>query len=234
MDKMYQADYVAANTMPFVWDATTFGAPRQTERHLTGWSDFRVAWIGTATATWPIPFPVEMRKEQRPAPITATSPSEASIFSASLDATEHGGNGLMALEMAAEMGNERAFVQAANGIDWSQRSAADFARAVRLALAAGAHLLARNLADHGHRLHPRHEELAKMAHILAPPRIVRTGLPPDPTARLNLEWLREHAAEHRGQWVALKNGRLLAAAPSVRQLRTELPTTKGIFLGRVP
>lgn len=139
---------------------------------------------------------------------------------------------MVMLEDAAERGNEAAFMQAAGEIDWSQRSAADFARAVRLALAAGAHLMARRLADKGHHLHADHEELAKMAHILAPPRVVRADLPPDPSVRANLEWMRAHAAEYHGRWVALKEGMLLASAPTARELRDQLPTTAGLFLAR--
>ena len=90
------------------------------------------------------------------------------------------------LEIAAEVGKETVFVQAASEIDWLQRPAADFARAVHLALAAGAHLLARELASHGYRLYPDHDDLAKMAHILAPPRVVRANLPPAPI-ELNVE-----------------------------------------------
>ena len=131
------------------------------------------------------------------------------------------------------LNDESAFVQATSEIDWSQRPAADFARAVRLALAAGAHLTARELADHGHRLRPNHDDLAKMARILAPPRVVRANLPPDSSVRANLEWMRAHAAGYRGRWVALKDGALLASAPTARELRDRLPTTDGLFLTRV-
>lgn len=157
----------------------------------------------------------------------------ASILPSALDVTEDRGNGIAALEAATETGDEIAFVRAASGIDWSQRPAADLVRAVRLALAIGAHLLARKLAERGHRAYPPHEELAKMAYILAPPRVVRANLPPDPSARANLEWMRAHAVEYRGQWVALKDGVLLATAPTARELKDQVPTTDGLLLTRV-
>ena len=150
-----------------------------------------------------------------------------------LDATEDGEDGIAVLEIAAEVGEETAFVQAASGIDWLQSPAADFARAVHLALTAGAHLLARKLANYGYRLYPHHAELAKMAHILAPPRVVRANLSPDPSVRVNLEWMRIHAAEYRGRWVALKDGVLLTTAPTACELKDQLPTTDGLFLTRV-
>ena len=148
-------------------------------------------------------------------------------------ASEDGGDGMVALEIATQAGDERAFVQAASEIDWVQRSAADFVQTVRLALAAGAHLLADRLADNGHHLHPQHEELAIMAHILAPPRVVRTYLAPDPSGRANSEWMDVCAAEYRGQWVALRDGIFLASAASARELKQQLPTIDGLFLTRV-
>jgi hypothetical protein len=164
---------------------------------------------------------------------TSTGPSEVSIFPDALDATGDSGDGMGALELAAEAGDERAFIQAARQIDWLERSAADFSRAVHLALKAGAHLLARNLAAEGARLHPEHSELQKMDRVLAPPRIVCTHVPPDPSVRANAEWLRTHAAGHRGRWVALKNGMLVASAPNARELKEQLPGVQGILLTRI-
>ncbi len=137
------------------------------------------------------------------------------------------------LEIAAEEGDEMAFVQAAGKIDWSQRPATDFARAVHLALAAGAHLLARNLAAQGAEMHPDHPELQKMARILAPPRVIRADLPPVPSVRANHEWLSAHADEYQGQWVALRNGQLIAVGATTRELIAQLESTEGILLTRV-
>ena len=174
------------------------------------------------------------REDVRPlSPATATEPSETSVLPQALDVTQDREDGMAALQIAAETGDEIAFVQAASEIDWSHRPAADFARAARLALEAGAHLLVRRLADQGHRLYPHHEELAKMAYILAPPRVVRANLPPDPSVRANLEWMRAHAAEYRGRWVALKAGVLLTSAPTARELKDQLSSTDGLFLTRV-
>lgn len=140
---------------------------------------------------------------------------------------------LAMLETAAEKGDEAAFVKAASEIDWTRRPATDFVRAVRLALAAGAHLMARKLADQGHRLHSDHEELAKMARILAPPRVTRTGLPSDPSVRANRAWLEAHANEYKGQWVALRNGQLLAVGSTAQELKAQLESVESAFLARV-
>ncbi|MDY7079700.1 MAG: DUF5678 domain-containing protein [Chloroflexota bacterium] len=212
--KLLLNDYAQQDAFPIFGDATTLGLPGHMERHSPGWQDFEVA--------------------KRPiGPVRPTGPSEATVLPITLDATVDGGDGIAILEIAAEAGDETAFVQAASGIDWSRRPAADFARGVRLALAAGAHLLARNLSSHGHRLHPHHGELAKMANILAPPRVMRSSLPPDPSGRANLEWMRDHSATYQGQWVALKDGALVASAPTARELKERLSTAHDLFLTRV-
>lgn len=182
---------------------------------------------------WILPPLVEKREQWALFPVVATGPAEASVWPSILDVTQDSGDGIATLEIIAETGDEATFVQAANEIDWSQRPATDFARAVRLALATGAYLLARKLAEYGHRLYPNHQELAKMAHILAPPRVVRTDIPPAPSLQANQEWLRVHCDEYRGQWVALRDGILLATAATTRQLRAYLESTDGVLITKV-
>lgn len=219
---------------PYVPDAKVAAFPRRDATILDTpdpvWQDFET---DVGAVDWILLPMVEKGEQQLFHPVAATGPSEVSVWSSALDVTEDSGDDIAILEIIAETGDETAFVQAASEIDWSQHPAVDFARAVRLALAAGAHLLARKLADYGHRLYPNCEELAKMAHILAPPRAMRANLPPDPSVRANLEWMRTHAVEYRGQWVALKDGVFLATAPTARELKDKLPTTDGLFLTRV-
>ena len=152
---------------------------------------------------------------------------------APFDAAKDSGDGIAALEIAAEVGDETAFVQAASEINWLQRPAADLARAVRLALAAGAHLLVRNLAAQGAKLHPDHLELRKMAHVLAPPRVVNADIPPTPSVRPNQAWLRNHADEYKGQWVALQEGTLLATGATAREVWDCLESPDGVMLTKM-
>jgi len=200
---------------------------------LPGGQDF--GWIG-ADITTMTQFnpPVPRRKGRRsPGSSIFTEPSEVTVFPIALDTTGDAGDGIAALAIAAKMGSEATFLQAAHEIDWLQHPAADFAQAVRLALAAGAHLFARNLAAEGARLYPDHSELQKMARILAPPRIVRTHVPPDPSVRANAEWLRTHVNEYKGQWVALRDGSMVAFAPTARELKECLDSTEGLMVTRV-
>lgn len=137
------------------------------------------------------------------------------------------------LIIAAEMGDETAFVEVAERIDWSQRPPIDFVRGVRLALSAGAHLLARNLAIEGARLYPGHVELRKMTRILAPARVVNADVLPTPSVGANQAWLRDHADEYKGQWVALREGTLLAAGATARGVWNRLESTDGVMLTKV-
>ena len=234
MDQRLFSNYAEAKTFPaFDWDATTLGISDQVRRDLPGWRDFEVARADSITVIWIVPLLVERKERRSLGHVTATGTSEVTVLPITLDATEDSGDGIAVLEIAAETGDEEVFVRAANEIDWSQRPATDLAQAVRLALATGAHLLARKLADYGHRLYPHYEELAKMARILAPPRVVRTDIPPAPSLQANQEWLRVHGDEYRGQWVALRDGILLATAATTRQLRAYLESTDGVLITKV-
>jgi excisionase family DNA binding protein len=142
-------------------------------------------------------------------------------------------SGIAMLESAAAAGDEAAFVRAAGEIDWSRRTAVDFIHAVHLALAAGAHLCARNLAAQGAEQYPDYAELQKMARILAPARVVRSDLPPVPSVRVNQDWLRAHADEYKGRWVALRDGILLAVASTLGELKAQLGTLDGILVTKV-
>jgi len=225
--------HTEAEALPVLLDATTLGASELAPIDWPWWRDPAVAEADSTNVVWITPPFVERKKRYLPGPVTATGPSEATVLPTALDATEDSGDGMAFLEIVAEIGDEAAFVRAIGQIDWLQRPAADFVRAVHLALAAGAHLLARRLAAQGAKLYPDHREVQKMARILAPPRVLRTNLPSDTSVRANLEWLRAHAAEFRGQWVALKDGAFLASAPTARELKGQLPTTDGLFLTRV-
>jgi len=207
-------------------DFTTFGRPDPYFHKLeVDTTSVSVIWI----------LLPKVRKQERwqPYAVAVTGPSEVGVLLTAPDVTEDSEDVMAVLEIAAEMGDEAAFVRAAERIDWSQRPAVDFVRTVRLALAAGAHLVARNLATQGARLHPDHPELHKMAHILAPPRIVNADIPPTPSVRADQAWLRDHADEYKGQWVALREGTLLAVGAAAREVWGHLESTDDVMLTKV-
>lgn len=107
-------------------------------------------------------------------------------------------------------------------IDWSERPAEDYVRAVYLALNSGAHLVARNLAMQGAERYPADAELQKMAYVLAPPKVTVSKLPPKPGIRADRDWLQANWDTYKGKWVALRNGELLGVADSLDDLLKEV------------
>ena len=164
---------------------------------------------------------------------TRTEPSRFGNGLLSYDGTEDEQDELSILQILAESGRADDFVKLADRITWTQRSAADLTRVVRLALTVGAHLFARHVAARGAHRYPDHPELQKMARILAPPQVVRRDLPPDRSWAANRAWLSAHAEEYRGQWVALKKGELLAAASTAREVRDAVDKATEVLIVKV-
>jgi len=144
----------------------------------------------------------------------------------------NGEDRLSQLARAAEAGDAQAFVTAYQAIDWATRTADEVERAIQWALAAGAHLAARALATNGAAQYPDAAELQKAARILAPPKLLRR-LPADPTIRANHEWLRSHRLDYHGQWVALRNGQLLANGDSLQALTAVCEISPEILFTKV-
>jgi len=137
------------------------------------------------------------------------------------------------LEAIAEAGDERAFLMAQKAMDWERRPPEDFFQAIQLALSVGAYLVARRLSFQGAERYPQHSELQKYARVLAPPKVTRSNLPPDPTLKTNHAWLKTHGDAFRGQWVALRDGQLLGMATSLQALVEQVGEAKDILFTKV-
>jgi hypothetical protein len=84
----------------------------------------------------------------------------------------------------------------------------------------GARRLLAEAREHGS-LEPELEELEK---LLAPPRFqLRPASDFDRSAEF--AWLEQHAAEYRGQWVAVLGDRLLAQAATLDEIQVQLAAT---------
>ena len=57
----------------------------------------------------------------------------------------------------------------------------------------------------------------KLRNTLAVP-VTKISQKRDIDRTLDYQWIRDHAQDYRGQWVALDKGELLAAAASLREL----------------
>lgn len=141
---------------------------------------------------------------------------------------------LIRLEQAANAGNESRFVEALKAMDWKDRPASDFARGIRLALQAGAHLAARDISEQSVEFHPSNPELLRFVRALARPRLISSALPPDDIGNANRKWLQTHAGEYKGRWVAIKSGELLGVADSLPELTASLRDKTGVLLTVAP
>ena len=59
--------------------------------------------------------------------------------------------------------------------------------------------------------------IMRLRKMLAVP-VTKTSQKRDIDRALDYQWIRDHAQDYRGQWVALDNGELLGAATSLREL----------------
>ncbi len=137
------------------------------------------------------------------------------------------------LQLAADQSNEAGYLAAYRQIDWAMRTAADILLAVQWALQAEAHGLARELSQLGAERYPTHAELQKYARVLAPPKIIARDLPPRPDLRANHLWMKQNSALYRGQWIALRNGQLLATAQSFTEITERFSAPQGIFFTKI-
>ena len=74
------------------------------------------------------------------------------------------------------------------------------------------------LAQLGGRLFPDHERGQRAARVLAPPVVRAVRAPRARGLDASMAWFDEHASQYRGQWVAVREGQLLAAAESLEEL----------------
>lgn len=123
-----------------------------------------------------------------------------------------------ALEEGARAGDHRRFIALVKATDWSTRTPEELLKAISLAFSPELATLTMELAQLGGWLFPDHEQVQRGAQVLAPP-VVRAVRPPRARGlRASMLWLREHASEYRGQWVAVREGQLLGAAESLEEL----------------
>jgi len=127
---------------------------------------------------------------------------------------------IVILEESARAGGHRAFAALARAIDWSTRQPDELTATIDLALSLEMAALAIDLAQLGGRLFPDHERVQRAAQVLAPPVVHVVRLPRARGLSASTNWLREHASQYQGQWVAVREGHLLGAAESLEELKT--------------
>jgi hypothetical protein len=138
------------------------------------------------------------------------------------------------IQEAAHRRDLRSFIAATQGINWGKRSVDELSETIEHALSLGAFVIAHRLAVEGAEQHADNPLVNRLARMLAPAKIVRENLPADPTVLQNHEWLKKHASECRGRWIALENGKLLYSGDSITEITTKLDGRKGLLVMRVP
>jgi Arc/MetJ-type ribon-helix-helix transcriptional regulator len=114
------------------------------------------------------------------------------------------------------------------------QSADAYVCAIAHTLSTGEFGRARQLALEGAERYPAHAELTKSARVLAPPTVTRAHRPHTAVIQANRAWLKAHRQDYAGQWIALRDGHLLAAAPSFDQLVAQVDETHDVLLTKLP
>lgn len=137
------------------------------------------------------------------------------------------------LEKAVSTKDARIFEQILSTMHWEARSSSDFLRAIHLALAMGAYEATQRISALGKECYPDNEQMQKLAHVFAPPKVTRRAASPDPTIRANRDWLMTHGDEYRGKWVGLRNGQLLDSDDSFDELIRRVGDARDILITTV-
>jgi Tfp pilus assembly protein PilF len=137
------------------------------------------------------------------------------------------------LYAAANELEEARFERLVRPIDKAVWSGASFEEAVRLALRAGALPIARDLARQGAERFPENTRLRNAVATLAPPTARSVAHNSRSDRRADRDWIEAHRDEYGGQWVALRNGALVAAASDPTRLVELLGAERDVFLTKV-
>ncbi len=73
---------------------------------------------------------------------------------------------------------------------------------------------------------PDADRVRHYARMLAPPRVLKADGPPGRSLESERRWLREHAHEHPGCWLAVHGDRLIAAHPRLREVLATMRATQ--------
>ncbi len=106
----------------------------------------------------------------------------------------------------------------------------DLCQRIREAAELGNLRLARTLVAEGLRDHPDEQELRAWERAVQPA-TVRPSPSRGSDRTQEVAWLRAHASEHRGRWVAVDGDQLLAEAPEMTSVLNDLQAR---FAGRSP
>jgi hypothetical protein len=129
---------------------------------------------------------------------------------------------VLLLKEIARVGDPSDFLTVVEAIDWSTQRPDELIAAIDLALHLEMAALAARLAQLAAQLFPHTERLRRAARVLAPSEARPAHLPTVRGLNASRTWLREHADEYRGQWVAVREGQLVGVASSLEDLQAKI------------
>ena len=125
----------------------------------------------------------------------------------------------LVLELVAQREDRETFKKLAEAIDWSCYLPEELVRAIQRAMGFDLYSLAAHLAEKGLQMFPQHDGVRRLSRVLAPPEVRKVPSSPVKGLSDSKLWIRENAHKYRGQWIAVREGRLLGAAQKLRELR---------------
>jgi hypothetical protein len=134
------------------------------------------------------------------------------------------------LEEAANKGDERAFISNLRIVRWEGRPPSDFVRGISSAIKIGLPLAARHISTEGVKFYPNESEIQEYARLFAPARVLPTQEHSNSNQNANIAWLKAHGSEYRGKWVALKDGHLLGAEITLKELVQRIGDVTDVML----
>lgn len=202
------------------------GTEPRTTLPVEEWSITSNVWEGSIT--WNVRA-VSLEEEWGRQTLAEALDEREAVYMTDQDYTQEGDVGqtgtgsasslVVLLEEAAHDGDAEMFAKLADALNWSAHPPDELTRAIDLALSLDLASQAIELAQQAGHLFPDHERSQLAAQVLAPPTVRDVHPPRARGLDLSMSWLREHGSQYRGQWVAVREGKLLANASSLKELK---------------
>ena len=108
----------------------------------------------------------------------------------------------------------------------------EYIQAMRTALSTGDFSVAQRLSTEAVKHYPDNQDIKKSADILAPATVTSVKRPIDRGWQKSREWVSQQRRDRNylNQWVAVKDGELLATGSSIDDLVEQIGDTNGVLL----
>jgi len=126
------------------------------------------------------------------------------------------------LYKAANNRDYHVFNSLIENVNLSKFQADEIIKMIDLCISLDMIALAFDLATKAKELYSQHEKIESAFRALSPPKIIGIRPPQTKGVEKSQKWFRENASHHKGKWVAINDGRLLAEADSLKELKTKI------------